>query len=55
MLIALEMVIPGVLGKWIDDWLGTKGVFVILGFAGGMALGVWHLIRIARDTTRRKP
>jgi F0F1-type ATP synthase assembly protein I len=45
--IALEMVLPAVLGLWVDRKLGTKMVFLILGAAAGLAGGMIHLIRLA--------
>jgi hypothetical protein len=53
--VSLEMVVPGLMGYWIDSRLGAKAVFVIAGFLAGMAMGVWHLIRIARDSSRPPP
>ncbi|MBW3599106.1 MAG: AtpZ/AtpI family protein [Planctomycetes bacterium] len=47
MIIGLEMVVPGLVGYWIDQRLGTKAVFTVGGFVLGMALGFWHLIKIA--------
>ena len=47
--IAMEMVVPIVLGYWLDRWLGTKAVFAILGGVLGMTGGLWHLIRLARQ------
>ncbi len=49
--ISLEMVIPGLVGYWIDSRLGTKALFVLLGFLLGMAVGVLHLLQIARGST----
>ncbi len=45
--IAMEMVVPIVLGHWLDQWLGTKAVFAIVGAVLGMTGGLWHLIRLA--------
>jgi hypothetical protein len=52
--VSLEMVIPGLIGVWLDgnDRLGTRVVFTILGFAVGMVLGLWHLIRMTTPTGR---
>lgn len=47
MTISIEMVLPGVLGLWLDNWLGTKALFTILGFAGGLTLAIWHLVKMA--------
>jgi len=46
--ISLEMVIPGLIGYWLDQRCGTKALFVLLGFGGGMALGLWHLLRVTK-------
>ena len=45
--IALEMVLPGVIGLWIDRQLGTVMVFLLLGMILGVTLGMIHLIRLA--------
>jgi F0F1-type ATP synthase assembly protein I len=44
--IALEMVVPILLGYWIDHRLGSAAVFTILGGVLGMTLGIWHLIKM---------
>lgn len=46
MTVSMEMVVPGLIGVWLDNRLGTKVVFVLLGFGGGCTLAVWHLIRM---------
>jgi hypothetical protein len=48
MTVSLEMVLPGVIGVWLDGRLGTKLVFALLGFGGGMVLGVWHLLQMLK-------
>jgi len=45
--IALEMVIPAVIGVGLDRLFGTVVLFAILGVIFGMALGFWQLIRFA--------
>ena len=47
--IALEMVIPGLLGYWLDSRVGTAGFFTVCGFVLGMFLGMWHLLKIAKS------
>ena len=47
--IALEMVVPIVLGLLLDRWLGTKAVFTILGGVAGMAGGLWQLVRLSGE------
>ena len=46
-MIALEMVIPALIGVWLDRLLGTVVLCVILGVFLGMALGFWQLLKIA--------
>jgi F0F1-type ATP synthase assembly protein I len=46
--VAVGMVLPGLLGYWLDTRLGTKAVFTILGFGLGMTYGIWQLLRMAR-------
>lgn len=46
MTVALEMVVPGVLGVWIDRRLGTVALFTVIGFGLGLTLGMWHLLRM---------
>ena len=47
MTISLEMVVPGLVGYWLDQKFGTKALLTIIGFVLGMTLGMWHLIQIA--------
>jgi hypothetical protein len=52
--VALEMVLPGILGQWLDQRWGTQ----FLGFAGfalGMTVGMWHLLRMVSRTPVRRP
>jgi hypothetical protein len=46
--VSVQMVLPILLGVWVDRSWGTKAVFTILGAAAGLWLGIWNLIRIAR-------
>ena len=46
--VSLEMVLPGVIGYWIDLRLGTKVVFLILGVILGFVGGLRHLIKLAK-------
>lgn len=52
MTVSLEMVLPGVIGVWLDGRLGTKLVFALLGFGGGMVLGVWHLLQMLKPRSQ---
>ncbi|MBI2478826.1 MAG: AtpZ/AtpI family protein [Planctomycetia bacterium] len=45
--VALEMVLPAVIGKWLDQLLGTHFLGV-LGLAVGVPLGIWHLVKMTK-------
>lgn len=47
--VSLEMVLPGIAGWWLDDWLGWPPVLTIFGFIGGLVLGIWHLLVMTRQ------
>jgi len=44
--VAFEMVLPGLGGVWADQQLGTRVVFTLIGFAAGLTLAIWHLMRM---------
>lgn len=46
--ISVEMALPMLLGVWVDQNLGTKVVFALIGVALGLWLGIWSLLRIAK-------
>ena len=48
--VALEMVLPGLAGIWLDEKLGT-GFLVLVGFGLGIALAIWHLLAMSKRTT----
>jgi F0F1-type ATP synthase assembly protein I len=48
--VALEMVLPGLAGYWLDCRLGTVCLFLVIGMVVGCTGGVWHLIRYARQS-----
>ncbi|TWU27348.1 AtpZ/AtpI family protein [Bythopirellula polymerisocia] len=48
MTISLEMVLPGLAGYWLDNKLGSKGLFMILGFAAGSLIAFKQLLAIAK-------
>ena len=47
--VSVGMVAPGIIGYFIDQKLGTQALFTLLGFAAGMGLGIWQLIRFTRS------
>ena len=56
--ISLEMVVPGMLGLWVDRVVGTLPLFLILGVLFGMTAGIIHLVqfaqRIGEEETRSR-
>jgi hypothetical protein len=46
--VSLEMVLPGLVGYALDDWLGTKVLFMLVGFALGCTAATVHLIQLIR-------
>jgi len=53
MTVVLEMVIPGAIGLGLDNWLGTKVIFTLPGFALGVTLAVWQLVRMTSPAKSR--
>ena len=54
--IALEMVLPGLAGQWLDRRLGTR-FLVLVGFVLGLSVGMWHLLQVTKsdsDSPKRK-
>lgn len=52
------MVVPGLVGYYLDGLLGTRVLLTLLGFAGGVAFGIWQLMlmaRIRKDNGDRPP
>lgn len=49
MVVAMEMVLPGLVGYWLDKRLGTVVLFMLLGFGLGSTAAVVHLIRMVRS------
>lgn len=45
--VALEMVVPAVIGSWLDQRLGTQ-FLVFVGLVFGVPLGMWHLIKMTK-------
>ena len=51
--VALEMVLPGIGGQWLDARWQTS-VFGPLGFVLGLVVGMWHLLRMTKSTPPRR-
>jgi hypothetical protein len=45
--VALEMVVPGVLGSWLDRRWGTS-YLTLVGLAIGVSVGIWHLLVLTK-------
>ncbi len=41
--VAIEMVLPGIIGTWLDRRWGTKFI-ALAGFALGLTVAIWHLL-----------
>ena len=56
--ISLMAVLPAVGGYFIDDWLSTKIVFILIGLAIGMTAAGFQLLKLVkkleRDTKKKK-
>jgi hypothetical protein len=48
--ISLEMALPGLGGFWLDQWLGTRVVFLIVGVIVGFAGGMWRLVQLTKPS-----
>ena len=46
--VAVEMVLPGLIGLWIDQYVGTRFLLGVIGFGLGLTLGIWHLVRLTQ-------
>jgi F0F1-type ATP synthase assembly protein I len=53
MVVSMEMVLPGLGGYWLDKTLGTKVLFMLVGFALGCTAASVHLIRLTRSEKNR--
>jgi ATP synthase protein I len=51
--VSFELVIPGVLGNWLDAYFNTH-FLALLGFALGMVVGFWHLMLMTKMPPQKK-
>ncbi len=47
--VALEMVLPGLAGYWLDQRIGTGVLFMLIGFGLGCTAATVQLMQIARS------
>lgn len=56
--VALEMVLPGLAGLWLDERWGAQvlgfPLFGLLGFALGLVVAIWHLLKMVPKPTARR-
>ena len=50
--IALEMVVPMLIGYFADQWLGTGAVFAAIGAIVGLIVGITSLLRLGEASRR---
>lgn len=53
--VGFEMVVPIILGIFLDDWWGTSPWMVILGAIVGLAGGLWHLVALLNRINKEDP
>ena len=53
--VGVEMVLPVLLGLWLDRWLGTKVWLTIGGAALGLFAGIWHLVKLLPSAPGKRP
>ena len=51
--IALEMVLPGLAGMWLDKRWGTQ-FLALAGFALGVTVGIWHLLKMTNSGKKKR-
>jgi F0F1-type ATP synthase assembly protein I len=49
--VGMEFGLPPLVGALADRRFGTTGLFTILGCLVGFTVGMWHVLRIAREGT----
>lgn len=52
--ISLEMTLPALGGFWLDEKLGTKVLFLLLGAVFGFTAGFWHLLKLTIGAKQKK-
>lgn len=50
--VALEFAVPGALGYALDRWLGTAPGFTLGGAILGLAMGMYHVLRLPAEMAR---
>ncbi len=50
--LGFEFAVPALIGHFIDGRLGSKPVGLLIGMVLGFVVGMMHLLRIARDSSK---
>jgi ATP synthase protein I len=48
--VVVEMALPAFVGHWADSRWNTGALFLMLGSGVGLAVGMWHLLRMVAQT-----
>jgi hypothetical protein len=51
MTISAEMVVPGLIGYWLDQRLGTRVLFLLIGLAAGCTVAALSLVNATKKRT----
>jgi ATP synthase protein I len=50
--LGFEFSLPPIAGYFVDRWLGSNPVGTLVGMIVGFLIGMMHLLRIARDSSK---
>ena len=50
--VGLEFALPPLAGAWLDRWWGTGPWATVVGAVLGFAVGMMHILRVAREGTK---
>jgi F0F1-type ATP synthase assembly protein I len=53
--VGFAFVLPPLGGAFLDRWLGTSPIFILLGAVLGFGLGMMYILRLAKDGAPRPP
>ena len=44
--------VPPLAGYFVDRWLGSRPIGILVGMIVGFVIGIMHLLQIARDSSK---
>jgi ATP synthase protein I len=50
--LGFEFSLPPIAGYFVDRWLGSNPVGTLVGMVVGFLVGMMHILRIARDSSK---